>query len=283
MTPVVVTPGTAVEIAFTVTSRGRVFVVRTFPMGDVSGRLVVCAPFGAEAARNYQREVHLGRRLAADGFETIRFHYRGAGQSDPSPDGGIDAMIEDAATTVDGLAPLPTFWLGTRLGGVVAAAVSPPSDALMIWDPVIDVEGYFREILRARVFSAFKHAKPDAAPRSDLVTDLVRLRRIDLLGYEVNALLYEQTRRLGTQPLSAPDRKIALIDLNRRGEPREETLGLASTLEAAGCRVRTESVEFREPWWYGARAGSAASTNDPTARLLDLSRQVILEWAEPTR
>ena len=53
------------------------FGCRHVPEGDVRAGLVVCPSILSDSGANYQREVRLGRQLAAAGIVVQRFHLRG--------------------------------------------------------------------------------------------------------------------------------------------------------------------------------------------------------------
>ncbi len=91
--------------------------------------VLVCSPLHAEMQRNYRREVLLSRRLASAGAAVERFHYRGTGNSAGEPGRlALDTMIEDGIAAVHHLQQrvggVPLVVLGTRVGGLVAAAVA---------------------------------------------------------------------------------------------------------------------------------------------------------------
>jgi hypothetical protein len=181
-------------------------------------------------------------------------------------------LLADAATVArhctDGR---PTVWMGTRLGALVAAGST--SGDLIMWDPVLDANAYFRDILRAAVFSAFKTDDPGTAPKSDLIKHLQESGQVDLLGYPLSLRLYDEVR--ASQPLSELDvdgRTITMIDIRRRGTPRNDTNRLAERWRGAGASVEATAVALNEPWWYGARPGSAADELDQASEdLLQLT------------
>lgn len=260
-----IAPGVIASAEFLGPNGSRVFSVRTGPVGGAKARLVVAPPFGAEAARNYRREVELGRRLAAVGVETVRFHYRGSGHSDPIDVIGFSAMQEDAQIVAERYADdLPTSWMGTRLGALVAAHTG--TRHLVAWDPVIDATSYFRDVMRAAVFSAFKKDDPGTAPKADLLKHLESSGQVDLLGYPLTRRLYDEVREASS--LSAIDfggRSALIVDIRRRGTPRNETNRLAESWRASGGTVTVTAVALHEPWWYGARAGAAADEGPDAA------------------
>jgi pimeloyl-ACP methyl ester carboxylesterase len=267
-------PGAETSPDFVGDPGDRVFRVTTRPANPPSLRVIVCPPVGGEAARNYRREVLLSRRLSGSGIETVRFHYRGSGHSDEVERGGFTTMLEDARTIADACEDAtPTIWMGTRVGGSVAAcmAVARPARGLIIWDPVHDPVAYFRDILRAQVFSAFRRDEAGTAPKTDLIGDLRAAGSIDLLGYRITASLLDEL--CGEHPLKALDMKgtaALLVDLRRKGDPRSETVRLGAQWEKTGAQVEVMGVALNEPWWYGARSGSKADdTSDPNQTLLD--------------
>ena len=143
------------------------------PAGPVRAGLVVCSPILADFGANYQREVRLGRRLAAAGIVVQRFHPRGAGQSDgDGVDLTLDSMVDDAwprSTRLRERCPVETVAV---LGHPVRRARRrSPSPAeldgapVVLWEPTTEPRRYFREGLRARSVHQFK-ARRRAAPRT---------------------------------------------------------------------------------------------------------------------
>lgn len=273
-----IAPGVIASAEFLGAPGSRVFTATTGPAGDARGRLVIAPPFGAEAARNYRREVDLARQLARCGVETVRFHYRGSGQSDPVDLLDFESMKSDAAAVAAAYTgEMPTVWMGTRIGGLVAAATA--SGALVLWDPVIDATSYFREILRAAVFSAFKKDDPGTAPKADLLKHLETAGSVDLLGYALHHRFYRQVTE--STPLSSLDvagKSIGMIDIRRRGSARNEASRLADGWRSRGASVTVDAVALNEPWWYGARAGSAADDGSAaTEQLLKITTDFVVE------
>ncbi len=281
MQTTLIEPGTATCSVFVGGPGSRVFTSRTGPADEHPAlRLILCPPIGAEAARNYRRETLLARQLARHGVETIRFHYRGSGHSEDSPDHGFQAMIDDARLVASQAGDdVPTAWMGTRLGGSVAAAVLSDSPAvpLVVWDPVLDAAAYFREILRARVFSAFKTDDAATAPKADLIKDLQSSGSVDLLGYSISARLLDEVASIGgIQSLPVTGRKILLLDLRRKGDPRSEVVRLVNDWRARGGDARVLGVALYEPWWYGARSGAVGDeTSEANRKLLQLTTDFV--------
>lgn len=270
-------PGVIASAEFVGAHGSRVFCVKTSPLGTPDHSVVICPPFGGEAPRNYRREVQLARRLARLDIETIRFHYRGTGHSDPLGAPSFAAMLQDAsaiASTVDA----DTTWMGTRLGSLVAATVA--TGPLILWDPLLDADAYFREILRASVFSAFKSDDPGTAPKTDLIRHLESEEEIDLLGYRMTSRFRQEVcEARPLRDLAGDARRTLMVDIRRRGTPRNETGRLAEVWRSAGSEVTVDAVPLNEPWWYGARAGTSAqeaeAAND---RLLAITTDFVTDF-----
>ena len=136
----------------------------TCPPARSRAGLVVCPPILADFGANYQREVRLGRQLAAAGVVVQRFHPRGAGQSDgDGVDLTLDSMIEDAMAAVTQLrerSPVETVAVAghplRRPGRERRRAPSSTSAPVVLWEPTTDPRRYFREGLRARSVHQFK-------------------------------------------------------------------------------------------------------------------------------
>jgi pimeloyl-ACP methyl ester carboxylesterase len=200
---------------------------------------------------------------------------------------GFATMLEDARAVAEACEDgTPTIWMGTRVGGSVAACMvaSRPARGLIIWDAVHDPVAYFRDILRAQVFSAFRRDEAGTAPKTDLIGDLKASGSIDLLGYRITASLLDEL--CAEHPLKALDMEgtmALLVDLRRKGDPRSETVRLGAQWEKTGAQVQVMGVALNEPWWYGARSGSKADdTSDPNQTLLDATVGFIEDMARVT-
>jgi len=128
--------GGSIEEASFIGPEGRaMFAFLHLPDGaPVLGGLVVCSPMDAETLRHYRKEVLLGRMLAPRGVAVLRFHYRGAGNSD-----GDEHNYDNLPMLLDGRGggtirpgrhvryagdvPLTNLWLALldRMGATVPA------------------------------------------------------------------------------------------------------------------------------------------------------------------
>lgn len=263
--------GAREEASFRAWSRtGRCFTILHRPSGDPRAVLVVCAPVLIEQMRNYRREVELARLLAARGVATLRFHYRGTGHSDGGNDDLVlGSMVEDAAGAVAHAAEqvgddVPLGLLGTRLGGLVAAAVRPAAP-LVLWHPVLDGRAWVREVQRARAVGDLR--APEAGDEAAAEED-----RREVLGYALTTALVDSVSAAQLVPLvrerTGP---VFVVDAGRDEDTRTPGARLAS---AAPHVTRVGVREDASAWWFPAALSDSGDG--------DRSLQVTADWVAGT-
>jgi len=178
------------EISFLPYRGSGIFACMHFPQGSPSTAVVICSPIGAEWMRNDRREARLADALAGRGLCAARFHYRSTGHSDGPPEElSVDSMYEDAGFIANRLlrasGATGLSFVGSRLGGMVAAAAASVTDAhsIALWEPVVNARRYFREVMRARVMSDLGKGRGGAGASEALFAELERSGCIDVLGY----------------------------------------------------------------------------------------------------
>lgn len=139
--------------------------------------LVICKPFGYEAICSHRALRVMAERSAAAGIPTLRFDYRGTGDSDD-----IDLAADQVtAWTADVRAAVRELRqrtgvtrvcvLGVRLGAMLAtlAARSGEIDALILIAPTVSGRRYLREFKTTRLASALRYegAEGAAEPRAE--------------------------------------------------------------------------------------------------------------------
>ena len=254
--------------------RGLLFGCRHVPAGPVRAGLVVCPPILADFGANYQREVRLGRQLAAAGVVVQRFHPRGAGQSDgDGADLTLDSMIADTMAAVTHLrerSPVETVAvMGTRFGALAASAAAAELDEapVVLWEPTTDPRRYFREGLRARSVHQFKAGTAGAEEPEEPEAELARCGFIDLLGAPVGGPLFHTPGDRDLATLMGPrPRPVLLLQLGQQEELRDEYRGLVERWTAVGFSVTAQCCPSEETWWFvHDRLAPVAAILDPTA------------------
>jgi alpha/beta superfamily hydrolase len=248
------------EAAFLGPKGAAIFAAAHLPIvgSDIRGGILICSPIGLEMMKNYRREVVLGRELAGRGFAVQRFHYRGMGHSDGFGNTTFESMIQDATTALSALhvriGSVPMGFLGTRIGGLVAAQMAGrrPGAPLALWQPVIDPSRHLREVLRARkIVKVRQHSAEPEEPEVDLSAFIETSQAIDVLGYRIDAALYESLDLRFPELMGSAPRPILLVDVDHRGHLRADCQDLKHDLEESGFPVETEVIRQRDVgWWF---------------------------------
>jgi alpha/beta superfamily hydrolase len=264
------------------------FGFRHLPRGEPTSCVVVCSPLIADFRKNYRREVQLGRALAADGIAVQRFHYRGtAGHGDGDPTAvTFETLTRDASdaaarvTEVTG-ASVGAF-VGTRLGALVAArAVASYEDAaLALWEPITNVDAYYREGFRARQIRDLREQTSSAESGKNLGRQLEEQGVVDVLGFAVYRELFESLRpRSLKDELRLTQGPVLLVQIDISPELRREYDQLVEELRTTGRSVNTHAVRAETAWWLAEGDGNDVIQNDGSAEVVDVTRG----WIEATR
>jgi len=244
------------EVCFFGRDGHRMFGCTHRPAAAPIAGVVICSPLQSEFLANYRREVILARCLTERGFAVQRFHYRGTGHSDgETRDVTFDTMVDDAAsavgwlrerTGVSGLA-----FVGTRLGGMVAAAAAAQLDEapLILWEPAVDGGRYFRDVFRSVHIYYLKEGRV-APPTEGMLDEIRRTGTLTMLGFSIDLPLYEsvESRRL-VDEVGQRTRPLLLVQIDRAERLRSEYADLVAQWRNAGFTVETHSVVGQDAWW----------------------------------
>jgi uncharacterized protein len=159
--------------------------------------VLLCNPFGEEAARAHRLYRVMARKLEDAGYAAMRFDYSGTGDSSGDiADFGIEDWLQDIAAAAEQLrresGVQRVVLVGLRLGGTFAALCAQRgllrAAHVLLWDPVVDGKEYLRELGRAhRAYMQAELGRPVAiVADDDGADDASRLRSefagIDLTG-----------------------------------------------------------------------------------------------------
>jgi len=120
----------------------QIYHVMHHAIGRCRAAILICGPVGTERERSYPTFVKWARALAAQGFDVLRFDYRGIGESTGRFENmTITDWLNDAqfcAAQLREISPdVPLFLHGTRAGALIAAELfaSGSGDGLLLWAP----------------------------------------------------------------------------------------------------------------------------------------------------
>jgi Serine aminopeptidase, S33 len=266
------------EVGFIGPDGERMFSCIHLPDGEVRGAVLIASPVHAEHVANYRREVLLARRIAAGGLAVLRFHYRGAGNSDgETTDLTYGSMTDDARRARDHLAERAgsdvTAYLGTRLGAVVAADVAGESSAgVALWEPILSGRVYLREIFR---MSAMRELSQNREPRANSPEqELVSSGTVDVLGYPIATKFHEEVTHLELrQVLGGSPRPIVLAQIGTWSDLKTGYRSLESDLTDSGCDVSSVVITQPEAWWFPQIPHKAEESLEGTAKLIAFTEE----------
>ncbi|MFO0592397.1 MAG: alpha/beta hydrolase [Polyangiaceae bacterium] len=168
--------------------------------GAVRGAgVVLCSPFGHEAAHANRAERHLAERLAAAGFAVLRFDYDATGDSagDDREPGRVAAWQDSVVAAVKALRERASVdkvaLVGMRAGALLAFTSAadfkgedgaPLADRLVLWNPVTSGRAHLRELTRLHkvLFPKAKGDKTEKAEKPDVDEALGFVVRKDTLA-----------------------------------------------------------------------------------------------------
>jgi uncharacterized protein len=208
-----------------------------------SAAVLLCNPFGEEAARAHRLYRVMARKLEEAGYAAMRFDYSGTGDSSGDiADVGIEDWLQDIAAAAEQLrresGVQRIVLVGLRLGGSCAALCVQRgllrAAHVLLWDPVVDGAEYLRELGRAhRAYMQAELGRPGAiAVGGEGTDDASHLS--EALGTPIDARLRSE---------------LSGIDLARDPPTTAMTTVLCTQRTPAMERLRTQWAEGPRMHW----------------------------------
>jgi pimeloyl-ACP methyl ester carboxylesterase len=220
-------------------------VYRLVPPDEPRGSVMICSSLHAELQRNYRREVLVARAFARAGYEAIRFHYSGTGNSLSDGEVTLPRMIADASEIATS-ASAPVVVIGARLGALVALAVaSERSLPVLAWEPVLDGSRWVEEVLRAFMARGLAGGVTPDALRTQWQDD----GRLGVLGETVAAATADSVKGVSFASGIAGAGPILLVQMGRDDRVRPDVERARQAILEAGGSVEVLPVVGRQTWW----------------------------------
>ena len=206
--------------------------------------ILICPPWGPEYMRAYRGLRLLATRLAAAGYDTLRFDYSGTGDSEGMAlDSRVEHWLDDIASAAQELRDLSAAprlaVLGLRLGGLLAQAASARGlafDAQMLWDCPTDGASFVAQMHTLE--AALEQIKSSRRGRD---AQLPAPADDELCGHAWPATL---ARGVAVLPaVASHPRQLWLSSSDLPDSP---------TPPGASCWQAPDASHWLQPYWYSA-------------------------------
>lgn len=166
-----------------------------------------CHPFAEEKLWSHRVFVSFARALAQQGNAVLRFDFAGAGDSFGSSEGvSLDTLVSDVAAAYGELVTrqpgISTVGLiGLRLGASIASIFAEHAATddslqlvrggpLILWDPIVDGEAYFQEVLRSNLSMQLAAYGKVVESREVLQNRIRAGGTVNVDGYQIGSSLF---------------------------------------------------------------------------------------------
>ena len=263
----------------------RLFGILHTPAGPAKPlAFVMSHPFGEEKLWSHRVFVSCARALAERGHAVLRFDYCGAGDSSGmSADTSLASHLADLQAAVRTLEQrVPTVerigLIGLRLGASFAASLleSQPESSrlrcgpLVLWDPIVDGDGYFQELLRSNLSTQLAVYGKVVDNREVLTARIRAGGTVNVDGYEIGKELLEScgvSTLLTTEPKRHDGPTLVVqIAASEAQKERADLKALAASY-AQGTMLRAAE----QPFWREIKPfyPRASQLQEATLRWLD--------------
>jgi pimeloyl-ACP methyl ester carboxylesterase len=226
---------------------------------------VMSHPFAEEKLWSHRVFVSCARALAARGHAVLRFDYMGAGDSSGmTPDTSLATHLADLSAALDTLrarhpAAERVGLIGLRLGATIAALLAEEAAAqnrheylrdapLLLWDPILDGESYFQEVLRSNLSTQLAVFGKVQENREILQEKIRQGGSVNVDGYEIGKPLFEScaVHELLSQAAKRHTGPVLVLQIaaGDQAKGRDDLRGLARAY-TNGSFVRTNE----QPFW----------------------------------
>ncbi|MDP6118520.1 MAG: alpha/beta hydrolase [Planctomycetota bacterium] len=230
-----------------------VYGILHLPDGDPTHAIVYCSPFAEEQKSTYRVFVELARHLADKGVASLRFDYRGTGDSDGYfQDYLLEDWIGDTVAAIECLKEKSGLdricVLGVRFGGFIGIQAAQQSESvsdLILWQPIISGKQFHRQEMRRFMIRQMMTSGKATKGEEELASDAEEENVIDMDGYLMRKELTEGIKEtdLTSADTSVPDRTL-LLQISHNDKVSKEY----STFLSNHADVELQTL-ICEPFW----------------------------------
>jgi len=222
------------------------------PQGKIDSCLVLCSPFAEEKVRTQRVYVSFARAVASAGAGAVCFDYYGDGDSEGDFE---DARFEDRLLDIKAVyqnaceqtGARRTALLGLRWGATLAALAAEElqPDFLILWDPIVDTDKYFRDHLRSHLASQMLTDGKVVRTREQLIEDLKAGEVLTVEGYNLTRNFFFAALESGlvSRTFARAGKTLVMQIGGIAGKIRPELTGLQEALK--DCIVQAVPREFQ--------------------------------------
>jgi uncharacterized protein len=242
---------------------------------------VMSHPFGEEKLWSHRVFVSFARALAQRGHAVLRFDYMGAGDSSGmTAQTSLETHLADLSTAIDTLRMRCSSvervgLVGLRLGASIAALLAEQaadsvrlaplqSAPIVLWDPVIDGESHFQELLRSNLSTQLAVFGKVLENREVLSEKIRNGGTVNVDGYEIGRELFDSCARAALLP-AGPKRHsgptlVTQIAATSAQKARDDLQALAASYPSGTFLRSTEQPFWREIRPFYGRAADLQKT-----------------------
>lgn len=244
----------------------RVFAFMHPAAREARGTIVMCHAFAEEKLWSHRIYVTFAREAAQAGYNVARFDMRGEGDSALDfEESSIETRITDTlrviATAQDRWSASDVVLLGHRLGGSIAAVTQTHAGrsvrAVAVWDPILDGEDYFGQLLRSNMATQMATQGKVTRMRDALVKAIQEGETIVVDGYGLTGEMYRGIAGLKWDKLPDLLQVPGLLVEVPKGEqtaPSQPLAALAATRPQLQLALAAEPPFWRETKQFHKRA-----------------------------